>query len=200
MTASHNAMHIAPHHSASPSHVQTSHLSNHVGNLSHTGSSTHVGGLSHVSHANTSKSYPGKTSYKPTKYVGGGASKPTWHSASFAKLGWKSAPVGWHGKFGHSYCIAPGYCKWSYNWYCARYGCNLYYDPCTSGWYFWERRFSVYVPYTYINYYCTPAVVETAGVETAGVETEGDAPSPDSTGSEQPPPLPPEPMPAPVPG
>jgi hypothetical protein len=69
---------------------------------------------------------------------------------------------------------------WSYQRWDARYGCNCYYDPCCTCWYYWCEPASCYYPVSYCPYqtYCwnTP-VVEPAYTQPAAVQVPS-SPSP----------------------
>jgi hypothetical protein len=60
-------------------------------------------------------------------------------------------------KFAYGYFYrGRNHAHWSYQRWDSRYGCNCYYDPCCTCWYYWCEPVSCYYPVSYCPYrtYC----------------------------------------------
>ena len=109
--------------------------------------------------------YAGRVSYNSYRTVNQGYTNRTYRVSNYS-TGYGNRYANYNLTYGTRF--AQGYYysgrnhnHWSYCRYDARYGCNCYYDPCCSSWYYWCEPASCYYPVTYCPYrtYCWPTEV-----------------------------------------
>jgi len=111
----------------------------------------------------------------------GHSSKPSSQNPNWGKAGNKlgiQSPTGWHAQSNKGNVIAKNYPHRSKNWWSAKWGVCLRFDPTTGGYYFYLNTFGCYVAMEHITTYYQPLETPIAVPTTEPDQVPGDPPDP----------------------